>query len=93
MPLVFPELGEEGLEPHRVKEVLVASAPETDTWIDITDTIDIKIEALRRHASQFPDDWDPGEMVRGWAAESGEKAGVPYAESYRRIVLVREVED
>lgn len=93
MPLVFPELSEEGLEPHRVKEVLVASSPGADTWIDITDTIDAKIEALRQHASQFSDGWDPGEMVRGWAAESGEKAGVPYAEAYRRIVLVREEED
>ena len=33
------------------------------------ETIDLKIEALRQHASQFPDDWDPGEMVREWAAE------------------------
>jgi LmbE family N-acetylglucosaminyl deacetylase len=90
MPLVFPELGEEGLKPHRVKEVLVASGPEPDTWVDITETIDVKIEALRRHTSQFPEGWDPGEMVRGWAAESGEKAGVPYAEVYRRIILVRE---
>jgi LmbE family N-acetylglucosaminyl deacetylase len=93
MPLVFPELREEGLEPHRVKEVLVASSPEADTWIDITETIDLKIEALRQHASQFPDDWDPEEMVRGWAEENGEKIGVPYAEAYRRIVLVRDEED
>jgi LmbE family N-acetylglucosaminyl deacetylase len=89
MPLVFPELREEGLEPHQVKEVFVTSA-EPNTWIDISDTIDIKIEALRQHASQFPGDWDPGEMVRGWAVEDGEKAGVPYAEAYRRIVLVAE---
>jgi LmbE family N-acetylglucosaminyl deacetylase len=90
MPLVFPELREEGLEPHRVREVLVASGPEPDAWVDITETIDVKIEALRQHVSQFPEGWDPDEMVRGWAAESGEKAGVPYAEAYRRIVLVRE---
>jgi LmbE family N-acetylglucosaminyl deacetylase len=93
MPLVFPELREEGLEPHRVKQVLVASGPEPDTWIDITETIDVKIEALRQHTSQFPDDWDPGEMVRGWAAESGEEAGVPYAEVYRRIILESEEND
>jgi len=93
MPLVFPELREEGLEPHQVREVLIASGPEPDTWIDISDTIDLKIEALRQHASQFPDRWDPGEMVRGWAAENGEQAGIPYAEVYRRIVLASEEDD
>jgi LmbE family N-acetylglucosaminyl deacetylase len=93
MPLVFPELREEGFEPHQVKQVLVASGPEPNTWIDITETIDVKIEALRQHASQFPDNWDPGEMVREWAAESGKEAGVPYAEVYRRIVLVSDEDD
>ena len=92
MPLVFPELRKEGLEPHQVKEVFVTSGSEANTWIDISDTIDIKIEALRQHASQFPDGWDPGEMVRGWAVENGEKAGIPYAEVYQRIILVSEDE-
>ncbi len=93
MPLVFGELREEGLEPHRVYQVLVASTLEPDTWIDVTETIDLKIEALRQHASQFPDDWDPEEMVREWATENGSKIGVPYAEAFRRFVLVRENED
>lgn len=92
MPLVFPELRGEGLEPHRVREVFVTSGSEANTWIDISETIDTKIEALRQHASQFPDGWDPGEMVRGWAVENGEKAGIPYAEVYQRIVLVSEDE-
>jgi LmbE family N-acetylglucosaminyl deacetylase len=93
MPLVFEELREEGLEPHRVKQVLVASTMEPNTWIDITDTIDLKIEALRQHASQFPDGWDPEKMLREWASENGKEVGFPYAEAYRRFILVREEED
>lgn len=93
MPLVFGELREEGLEPHRVKQVLVASTLEPNTWIDITDTMNLKIEALRQHASQFPDGWDPEERLREWASESGKSAGVPYAEAYRRFILVREEDD
>jgi len=34
--------------------------------------------------------WDPEEMIREWAAESGAKVSVPYAESFRWIVLARE---
>ena len=90
MPLAFAELRAEGLEPHRVKEVWVTSSAEAGAWVDITDTIELKIEALRQHASQFPDGWDPADMLRRWAAESGAKAGVPYAEDYRRMILVRE---
>jgi LmbE family N-acetylglucosaminyl deacetylase len=90
MPLAFVELRAEGLEPHRVKEVLVASTFDPNAWIDISDTIEKKIEALRQHASQFPDGWDPEEMLREWASESGKEVGVPYAEAFRRIVLVRE---
>ncbi|MBN1217923.1 MAG: PIG-L family deacetylase [Anaerolineae bacterium] len=90
MPLSFAELREEGLEPHRVKEVLVFGTANPDTWVDISDTLDLKIEALRQHASQFPDGWDPADMLREWAAEGGRNIGVKYAEAYKRIVLERE---
>ena len=93
MPLVFSELREEGLEPHPVKEVWIASGTQPNTWVDISSTLDLKIEALRKHASQFPDGWDPADMLREWAAESGREAGIPYAETFKRIVLVRENHD
>lgn len=93
MPLIFPELRQEGLEPHRVKEVWIASSRQPNTWVDISDTLDLKIAALRKHASQFPDGWDPGDMLREWAAENGKEAGIPYAESFKRIVLERERND
>lgn len=90
MPLVFPELRLEGFEPHRVKEVFVAAGEAPNVWIDISETIELKIQALRQHVSQFPDGWDPSDMIREWAAEAGRLVGLPYAESYRRFVLVRE---
>ena len=93
MPNIFAELGDEGLAPHAVKEVYVATGEETNAWIDISGTIDLKVEALRQHTSQFPDGWDPGEMLYEWAAESGKEAGMPYSESYRRFVFVREEEE
>jgi LmbE family N-acetylglucosaminyl deacetylase len=93
MPLVFGELRQDGLEPHRVKQVFVASTMEPNTWIDVTETIDLKIEALRQHASQFPDGWDPEEMLREWATENGKEVGIPYAEAFRRFVLVREEDE
>ena len=93
MPLVFSEQRQEGLQPHKVKVVFIASSSDADVWIDITGTLELKIEALRQHASQFPDGWDPSDMLREWAAESGAKAGVPYAEAFKRILLVREEEE
>ena len=93
MPLVFGELRREGLEPHAVREVLVTAGPDADVWIDITGTVELKIEALRQHASQFPDGRDPSEMIREWAAEAGAEIGVPHAEGFRRFVLVREDPD
>lgn len=84
----FPELLEEGLEPHRVNEVYVAGAREPDTWIDITPYMDQKIRALRAHASQLAD-WDPDEPIREWAREDGKRADPPveYAEDFRYFLL------
>jgi LmbE family N-acetylglucosaminyl deacetylase len=52
-PHVFPELLLEGLEPHKVREVFMATGGATaDVWVDVTDYLDKKIEALRQHVSQ-----------------------------------------
>ena len=81
------ELLEEGLQPHQVGQVFVSSTVEPNTWIDITGTIDLKIEALRQHVSQFPNGQVPEELLREWAVECGKSAGLAYAEAFRRIVL------
>lgn len=64
-------LDDEGLEPHTVSEVYLMTNIQPDVVVDISDTIDRKIEALRCHASQHPD-WNGTEQrVREWARANG----------------------
>jgi len=54
--LYFPELArDEGLAPHKVREVYVAGAQHPNVTIDITAYLDRKIAALREHRSQIRD--------------------------------------
>jgi LmbE family N-acetylglucosaminyl deacetylase len=92
MPLVFPELAEEGLTPHQVKQVYIWGASELNLWVNITETLNHKIEALRQHKSQMGD-WDPTEMVTRWAKERAEGQEMEHAESFRRMILVQEPEE
>lgn len=87
--LLFAELLKEGFEPHNVKRLYLHGPEKPDTWVDITATIDTKIAALKKHASQLGD-WDPEKMIREWAAEEGKEKGMNYAESYKVMVLENE---
>ncbi len=84
MPLLWPETG----EPHKVYRVYVYGNNEPNEWVDITETIDRKIEALKQHASQLVD-WDPTDRVKGWAAKVGEEKGYTFAEGFRVFTLVQ----
>jgi LmbE family N-acetylglucosaminyl deacetylase len=71
--LTFPELLEEGFEPHKVKYVYLSGAHEADVWIDIGAVFEKKIEALKAHGSQVSD-WDPDPMLRKWAQDTAAEA-------------------
>ncbi len=89
MPTLFKELEAEGLTAHKPYKIYVtAFGGTTDTWINISDTIDLKIEALKQHVSQMGD-WDPTERVREWAAETAKGKEMDYAEAYRVITEAR----
>ena len=83
-PWDFPELFvEEGLQPHKIKELYVVGAPVLNHAVDISDTIDLKIEALRAHESQLGHHFEQiEEWVRGGAAEAGEEYNVAFAERF-----------
>jgi len=84
--LTFPELLAEGLEPHAVREVYVAGTDAPDTWVDITQTLDKKIEALLQHSSQIrsPEVLD---RVRTRARETAQGHDMQYAECFKRFTL------
>jgi LmbE family N-acetylglucosaminyl deacetylase len=81
----FPELLDEGLEPFEVPNLWLTTE-EPDTFVDITKTMDLKLEALHAHESQGVDDAD--DWVRERAAELGKLAGCEYAEGFLAFDLV-----
>ncbi len=80
-PLIFPDLLAAGYEPHTVYEVYLMLTNEADTAIDISSTLETKIAALACHRSQLGA--DSLDWIRERNAETGARAGVPYAEVYR----------
>ncbi|MHB1132937.1 MAG: PIG-L deacetylase family protein [Chloroflexota bacterium] len=86
---MYPELlQEEGLEPFAVKEVYLTSSLAPTVWVDIEETLELKIQALGQHRSQ-PDATQAGvaDMIRGWAKLNAEGQSMKVAEAFKRIVL------
>jgi LmbE family N-acetylglucosaminyl deacetylase len=82
--VMFQELEDEGLEPFEVPNLYLA-VEEPDLFVDITETLELKLKALAAHASQLGPDVE--EFVTARARELGERAGVEYAEGFRAFRL------
>jgi LmbE family N-acetylglucosaminyl deacetylase len=77
-PFAHPELLEEGYEPWTVLEVWMMAAPSSTHWVDITDALPRKLDALRSHVSQHTDaDGLLEDRMRGWGAMLAQQAGFP----------------
>jgi len=83
---IFPELLDEGLAPHKVTRVFVHGAERPDAFVSVRDTLDVKLAALREHRSQLGD-WDPTEMITGWARLQGKVRRLVAAEAFRMMRL------
>ncbi len=83
---IFPELLEEGLEPHKVAEVYLYAPNEPDIWVDISETIELKAAALKAHRSQVGPEY-VDQRLKEFNGELGRQHDVAFAEEFRRIVL------
>ena len=86
-PRLFEEIAVEGYLAHKPRKVYVTSWGTADMYVNIDNTIDIKIAALRAHKSQMKE-WDPEESIRQWASESAKGKEMQYAEGFRVVTLV-----
>jgi LmbE family N-acetylglucosaminyl deacetylase len=84
LPLYFPDAG----PVHQVETVLLSGTLEPTVWVDVSSTIEDKATAVSCHRSQFPGDAEwAADAVRLRAAEDGKRAGVAFAEGFRRLRL------
>jgi LmbE family N-acetylglucosaminyl deacetylase len=84
--LAFPELLPE-FQPHKVSEVYTIQWEQPSLIINITETMDQKLEAMRRHVSQVADIKAFEERLRNRAATLGKDQGYSYAEGFDHIVV------
>lgn len=92
-PRSYRELLAENLLPYRVHEVYFFMTAKDNTYIDISETVELKAQGLKCHGTQFNPAWDVLKSIKEWGArtarEAKEKKGldIEYAEGFRRIKL------
>ncbi len=97
--LYFPDLLEQGLEPHEVPVAYFYESHEPNVFIDIETTIEQKISAFCSHVSQFgrrlqayePEMHEEDRagfeaLIRAYTAHIGQPHGMKHAEAFRRVV-------
>lgn len=87
--LHFPDqVNNEGLEPWKVKHLFFWGSNEPNVIVDVTDTLEKKVEALFKHESQvggLATNVDAASRLRNRAKEAAEGFEFEYAERFRRI--------
>ena len=83
-------LADEGLEAWTVHEVWVMGGPAPAHYVDVTDTFDAKIAALRAHKSQTAHMDNLEELLRAWGernAEAGQLGEGRLAEAFMVVSI------
>jgi LmbE family N-acetylglucosaminyl deacetylase len=85
----YPDLIEEGLLPHKVREIYYWAAEDINLRSDITATFDLKLAALRCHVSQVKELGvsDLGQWLRDRCRSMAAGEKFELAEAFHRVVL------
>jgi LmbE family N-acetylglucosaminyl deacetylase len=81
----FPELLEEGFQPHMPKEVWCSLTMQPNTTIDVTDMWDIKMQAILKHTTQVQDADKLIERFKSRRAEDSTEENPRYEEKFRVV--------
>ena len=90
--LIFPDLLAAGYEPYDVRRLYIHGTEKSNTWVDITETMDVKVKALQQHVSQI-DPNEVGKWMTEWAEEEAKEKGMKYAEAYKVMILRKDEEE
>jgi LmbE family N-acetylglucosaminyl deacetylase len=85
--LAYPDLIEEGLMPHKVKKILFFGTEDVNLHVDISETFDLKLEALRCHKSQIEQLGIPnlGKWLRQRCRMMAEGSEFELAEAFHQV--------
>ena len=72
-PHVFEDLTLEGLRARKVRKVYVTNRGEGAAYVDITGTIDLKMDSLKQHVSQVGGFEKLDERIREWTGNVAER--------------------
>jgi LmbE family N-acetylglucosaminyl deacetylase len=85
-PFFFPELiQDEGLQPHKPREVWISLTGNATVALDVTDTWEIKIQALKEHRSQIGDPKEFEQRMRARKSDRSTEENEYYEEKFRVI--------
>jgi LmbE family N-acetylglucosaminyl deacetylase len=92
MPRIHPELIDEGLEAHTVSEVWYPAMSDADCYIDVSEVVGTKMDAIWRHSSQNGEangdrSWLFEQRVAPPMRSAGRMLAVAYAERFRRVIV------
>lgn len=85
--LYFPELLQEGLEPHKVRELWVCGTLQPTVRLDVTPFWETKIQAVLEHKSQIADPVALMDRLRSRLVPGSTPDNPRYEEVFRRLVL------
>jgi LmbE family N-acetylglucosaminyl deacetylase len=85
--LFYPDQLAQGLSPCRVKEVYFFGTGSPDFWVDISETIEIKLQAVRCHESQGLTAPQVQDRIRNRASEVGRAKGYSFGEAFKKMVM------
>ncbi len=83
--MYYPEQLTGDMTQHRLKQVYLFSTHQPNHWVDVSDYMEKKLEALHCHTSQVSDSVD--EIVRQRASITGVEHGYKYGESFHHMAL------